>query len=121
MLHLGDFIVDFDTGGGTRTLTPSLTPDFESSASAIPPLRHGMTLQYSQKSIFQSILKKNMFFLMRATRFCVSGHAGARPSLSEVTEREEKRIIAKREMEELAVVAAVFYLIFGNFIDGAID
>ena len=65
-MHLGVFIVNYDTGGGTRTLTPSLTPDFESSASAIPPLRHGMTLQYSQKSIFQSILKKNMFFLMGA-------------------------------------------------------
>ena len=29
-------------GGGTRTLMPSRAPDFESSASAISPLRHAV-------------------------------------------------------------------------------
>ena len=32
--------VSIIAGDGTRTRTPLLTPDFESSASTIPPLRH---------------------------------------------------------------------------------
>ena len=40
---------------------------------------------------------------------------------SEVTKGEEERIIAKWEVEELEELAVAFNLVFGDFIDGAID
>lgn len=35
-----EMLKDNSTEGGTRTHTPLRAPDFESGASAIPPLRH---------------------------------------------------------------------------------
>ena len=39
-------------GGGTRTLMPSLAPDFESSASAISPLRQIFTILIYHDPVF---------------------------------------------------------------------
>ena len=41
--------------------------------------------------------------------------------LSEIAEREEQRIVAKRDVEQFAELSVLLDLFFRNLIDGAID
>lgn len=70
-LAISDQLSHMGTQGGTRTRTPSLTQDFESSASTIPPPRHVKDLKDCKDSALErafpnlAALEREIFILLR--------------------------------------------------------